>query len=504
MYNEKIKFIVVCGGGSSEIGKTYISASLGYLLKENGINVYPIKFDGYLNYNTGSMCKYHKKQKFKAFGEEVFVLKDGTECDSDLGVYERFLEIDLDKNSYITNGSLLYEIIKKDTGEGKILNFKSIKEEYKKLLLSKSSEFMLVEVGGTIGDIENKFFLESIAELSHDYKVFIVLVAPLMDIIKSKDSISSSQTKLVRTSFSILSQMGIRPNVIICRGKENKVNKKILNVISEETISNVYYIPFVANIYDIPLKLLENKIIDLIFNNFLIKKKIKRKYRLESFVRKANKLKKDINLLMIDNMESYGSYISIIDALKSAGIVEGVRSNIILGLTKNIEKIHGIVLLNDYENIKKKYTLLKIARKNKIPTLGISGGFYFLVDEFVKNVLKEKPLTRHGKLKLGLHKTILIKKLDIKKIFGKTTILERHRHTEYINNYEILKNSSLEPVGFSEENFLEVVKLSNHPFYIGVAFNSEYSSKPLNSNQLLISFIKAVKRRYKLFKRIYN
>jgi len=101
MVNKKKKFIVVCGGGSSEIGKTYISASLGYLLKENNIDIYPIKFDGYLNYTTGSMCEYHKRQKLKVFGEEVFVLRDGTECDSDLGVYERFLGTDLDKNSYL-------------------------------------------------------------------------------------------------------------------------------------------------------------------------------------------------------------------------------------------------------------------------------------------------------------------------------------------------------------------------------------------------------------------
>jgi CTP synthase len=498
MVNAKKKFIVVCGGGSSEIGKTHISASLGYLLKENGIDIYPIKFDGYLNYSTGDMCEYHKKQKLKIFGEEVFILKDGTECDSDSGVYERFLGIDLDKDSYLTNGMLLYEIIGKDRGGGKILTFKSLKEEYKKILVSKKSDIILVEVGGTVGDIENKFFLETIAELSHDYEIFIILVAPLMDIHKSTDSISSSQTKLVRMSFSILSQMGIRPDVIICRGEDKKTNKKVLKFISEETISNILYIPFVNNIYEIPFKLLENRILDLIFNKFRIKKEIKKRYRLESFVRKMNKLKKSINLLVIDKMESYGSYVSIIDALKSAGVKEGIKVNIIWNTGRKNLKIHGMVLLNDYENIKKKYNLLKIARKDKIPTLGISGGFYFLVDEFVKNVLKEKPLSKHGNLKVGLYKTTLDKDLMMKEMFGGITIHERHRHTEYIDNYKILKDSLLKPVGFSKEKFLEIVKLNHHPFYVGVAFNPEYSSRPLYPHPLLVSFIRSIKRRYRL------
>jgi len=349
-----------------------------------------------------------------------------------------------------------------------------------------------------VGDIENKFFFETVAELLHQYKMFIILVAPLLDIHKSVDSISRSQTKLVRASFLMLSQMGIRPDVIICRGKDDKINKKVLEFVSEETTSNVFYVPFVDNIYEIPFKLLENKILDLIFNKFRIKKKIKKRYMLESFVRKMNNLKKSINLLVVDNMESYGSYVSIIDALKSAGVKEGVKVNICWSRGRKNLKIHGIVLLNDYENIKEKYNLLKIARKNKIPTLGISGGFYFLVDEFVRNILKEKPLSKHDGLKVGLHKTVLDKDSMLKEIFKKVSIYERHRHTEYIDNYKILKDSLLKPVGFSEENFLEIVKLDNHPFYVGVAFNPEYSSKPLCPHPLFISFIQSIKRRYEL------
>ncbi|MEM5868259.1 MAG: hypothetical protein QXG39_10125, partial [Candidatus Aenigmatarchaeota archaeon] len=260
MVKERTKFIVVYGGGASEIGKTHISASIGYLLKENGIDIRPLKFDGYLNFNTGSMCKYHKPQKLRALGEEVFVLEDGTECDSDSGVYERFLEINLNKDSYITNGRLLYEIIGKDKGEGKILTFRSLKEEYKKALTSRKCDVVLLEVGGSIGDVENKLFLETIAELSHEYETFGILIAPLMNFHKSTTSISSSQTKLVRMSFLLLTQMGIQPDVIICRARDTKVDKKVLNFIKEETISNVFYIPFVDTIYKIPSLLLKNKI----------------------------------------------------------------------------------------------------------------------------------------------------------------------------------------------------------------------------------------------------
>ncbi|MEM5855542.1 MAG: gamma-glutamyl-gamma-aminobutyrate hydrolase family protein [Candidatus Aenigmatarchaeota archaeon] len=498
MVKERTKFIVVYGGGASEIGKTHISASIGYLLKENGIDIRPLKFDGYLNFNTGSMCKYHKPQKLRALGEEVFVLEDGTECDSDSGVYERFLEINLNKDSYITNGRLLYEIIGKDKGEGKILTFRSLKEEYKKALTSRKCDVVLLEVGGSVGDVENKLFLETIAELSHEYETFGILIAPLMNFHKSTTSISSSQTKLVRMSFLLLTQMGIQPDVIICRSRDTKVDKKVLNFIKEETISNVFYIPFVDTIYKIPSLLLKNKIPHLILNKFHIKKKIKKKYKLESFARKAINLKKGINLLIADNMESYGSYVSLIDALKSAGIKENVKVNIVWGIERKNFKIHGIVLLNDYENIKRKYELLKVARKNKIPILGVGGGFYFLVNEFVKHMLKKTPIVKHSSLKVGLHKTILEKSKETEEIFGKFTIYERHRHSEYIDNYEILKKSLLKPIGFSEDGFLEVVRLSNHPFYVGVAFNPEYSSKPLNPNPILLSFIRSIKKRHRL------
>ncbi|MCS7123714.1 MAG: hypothetical protein RMJ17_04085 [Candidatus Aenigmarchaeota archaeon] len=500
MVKEKTKFIVVYGGGTSEIGKTHISASIGYLLKENGIDVCPVKFDGYLNYSTGNMCKYHKTQKLKAFGEEVFVLEDGTECDSDSGIYERFLGINLNKDSYITNGRLLYEIIEKDRGEGKILTFRSLKEEYKKILINKKCEVVLLEVGGSVGDIENKLFLETIAELSHEYATFGILIAPLMDLHKSTTSISSSQTKLIRMSFLTLTQIGMRPDIIICRGKDTKIDKKVLNFIREETINSVFYIPFVDTIYEIPFILLKNKIPHLIFQKFHIKKKIKKRYRLENIFRKTVNLKKTINLLIVDNMESCGSYVSIIDALKCAGIKENVKVNIVWDVKRKDFKLHGIVLLNDYENIKRKYELLKIARKNKIPTIGIGGGFYFLVNDFVRHVLKKTSIVKHGSLKVGLHKTTLEKSRGTEKIFGKNTIYERHRHSEYINNYEILRKSLLKPIGFSEEGHLEVVKLSDHPFYIGVAFNPEYSSKPLSPHPILLSFIRSIKKRYRLQK----
>jgi CTP synthase len=491
-----MKGVVILGGGSSEIGKSVITASISYLLKRYGIEVFPIKFDGYININTGNMCKYHTTQKFKVLNEEVFVLKDGTETDSDLGVYERFVGVELDRNSYITNGQLLYNMITKDKGDGRILTLNTLKEEYKKILTKNSNKVLIIEVGGTVGDPENSLFLETLSELSHDNQILFILVAPILYIHKPrKDVLSTSYSKLIRFSVNLLSRKGIKPDAIICRTREELPFFTKQHIIRETGIKNLKELPFVDNIYEIPSIIQKTGLINLIIRRIGLKKRKGNKQDfLKNYVKKSFNYKKRVNILVTDRMESYDSYVSLIEGLNHAGVANNCKVEIswLNGSLINLKQFNGIVVLNDFEKVREKKKILKIARKIKIPVLGISGGMYLIVKEYVTNVLKKDIKIKHGKLKVGEYKTNLSRNSRLAKIYGTLTIFERHRHSEIIEDYRSLQKSNLMPVGFSERKELDAVELKNHKFYIGVSFHPEFLSKPFKPHPLLTEFIRSL------------
>lgn len=493
-----MKAIAIIGGGSSEIGKTYITASLGYLLKERGVKVNPLKFDGYLNQSTGTMCKYHVPQAFISMDEEVFVLNDGTECDSDLGIYERFLGEDLSKESYITNGSLLFKLITKDKGNGNILTFSSLKREYlNSLQLRSKNGVLLVEVGGTIGDPENSFFIELLAELSHSNRIFFILVAPALHIHEFREDVApSSGSKLVRSAFKQLLKKGIKSDAIILRSRV-KLPKSIIKHIQEDTsVKQIIEVPFMDSPYKIPAILDESKLLESIAKKLNLKiSKRRSEYSLSTYVRKISKLKRQVKVLILDKMESYGSYVSLREALYHAGAEKGILPRIMwIGGKLDLRNVNGIILLNDYENRNIKFKALKTARDLDIPTLAISGGFFLMVEEYLESMGHNTQIVSHGRLKVGRFKTKLLKNSLIRTIYKKDNIWERHRHTEFIEDFSVLENTPLSPVGFSEEGHLDAVELKGSNFYIGVSYHPEFSSKPNLPHPLFSKFIEACLR----------
>ena len=497
-----MKAIVLIGGGSSEIGKSSITASILYLLKKHRIQFFPIKFDGYLNIDTGKMCKYHTPQKLRAFGEEVFVLKDGTETDSDLGIYERFTRMNLMRDSYITNGEILHKLISRNIkGNGEILTFNNVKEEYKKRINRENDSIIVIEVGGTLGDRENEFFIETLSELSNikNNKFVFILVAPTFRLHKTdKDTISTSFTKLIRSSINLLIRRGIRPDVVISRSKERLSSQDKEYIISSTGIKNILEIPFMETIYDLPKVIESSNLLNILSQKFRIKIRNEKDNPIEkySYLLKR-KYRRNSKILITDNMESYDSYISLIEGLNHSAVKNRCNIKILwMDKLKNTKKflkngkVDGIIILNDYENVKKKMDLLKIARKNNIPTLGISGGMYLMAKEFTEESSININI-KHSDFKVGEFKTKLVKGSKLYKIYRRDIISERHRHTEILKETEKLNQTNLKPVGFASNSEVDCIELKTHKFYVGVSFHPEFTSRPLNPNPLLVSFIKS-------------
>jgi len=533
------RYIFVTGGVVSSLGKGLSSASLAYLLKSQGYKVRLRKMDPYLNVDPGTMSPFQHG--------EVFVTDDGAETDLDLGHYERFTNISSKQSDNITTGRIYSDVIKKERkGEylGKTVQViphitNRIKEFIKKDITNE--DFVICEIGGTVGDIESLPFVEAIRQFSNEHgkskTLFIHLT--FVPFLKSSDEI---KTKPTQHSVKELRSIGIQPDIIICRSQQSIPldQRKKISLFCNVPIDNVIETVDVRTIYEAPISFYNQKLDKQVLKFFKLKPK--KRPNLNPW-KKITKIvlntKKFVNIAII------GKYVNLKDAYKSldealvhGGIANNVKVNLVRIESDNLKNneiksklknISGLLIPGGFgkRGTEGKISAIRFARENKIPFLGICFGMQMAIVEFARNKLKIKKAgsteldkkcypviglinewDKDGKIikgtnkdlggtmRLGLYEAKLRNNSAINRIYKSNSIKERHRHRYEVNNKlkNQFENKGLIFSGMSPDNKLpEIIEIQNHPWFIGVQFHPEFKSRPLAPHPLFSSFIKASK-----------
>ncbi|MBU1121908.1 MAG: CTP synthase [Candidatus Omnitrophota bacterium] len=525
------KYIFVTGGVVSSLGKGLASASVGKLLESRGLKVTIIKCDPYINVDPGTMNPFQHG--------EVYVTKDGAETDLDLGHYERFTNASFTKDNNITTGKIYYSVITKERrGDylGKTVQIiphitNEIKQNIRKLGYGKKVDVIIVEIGGTVGDIESLPFLEAIRqlrlELGRGYAMNIHLT--LVPFIKSAGEI---KTKPTQHSVGTLREIGIIPDIIVCRTERpipKEARDKIAlfcNVDKEAVIPAID----VKSIYEVPLTFkkegLDNLIVRLL--NIHCEDSNLSLWE-ENVVRRLETATKEVNIAVV------GKYITLQDAYKSIyeSLTHGaIANNVKLVIrridSEDIEKkgarnclsgVSGILVPGGFgdRGIEGKIAAVKYARENNIPYFGICLGMHTAVIEFARNVCGMKTAnstefnknTKHpvislieeqkkvkakgATMRLGSYDCLIKKGSSAYRAYKKTKIVERHRHRyEFNNKYkEEMEKNGMNFVGtYPKQNLVEIVEIKGHKWFVACQFHPEFKSKPDKAHPLFAAFIK--------------
>ena len=537
------RYIFVTGGVVSSLGKGLSSASLAYLLQSRGFKVRIRKLDPYLNVDPGTMSPFQHG--------EVFVTDDGAETDLDLGHYERFSGISAKKSDNITTGQIYSDVLKKER-KGKYLGktvqvIPHVTDRIKEFINKdiRKEDFVICEIGGTVGDIESLPFVEAIRQFSNDIgkKNTLFIHLTLVPYMKASDEI---KTKPTQHSVKELRSIGIQPDIIICRCEKNIPidQKKKISLFCNVDIKNVIQTIDVKTIYEAPISFNRENLDEQVLKYFNIKSK--KNVNLKPWKKITNivlKNKKFVNIGII------GKYVNLKDAYKSldealvhGGISNNIKVNLIRIESDNLKKsdvrkklknVSGILIPGGFgkRGTDGKIAAIKYAREKKIPFLGICFGMQMAIIEFAKNVLKIKNASSTelsqgctpvvglinewkkdssvfkgtdkdlgGTMRLGSYDAILSNNTAIIKIYGSKLIKERHRHRYEVNkNYKdkFEKKGLIFSGNSPDKNLPEIIELKNHPWFIGVQFHPEFKSRPLSPHPLFSSFIKAAKNQKK-------
>ncbi len=531
----KTKYIFITGGVCSGLGKGIASASIGTLLKVANYSVFTSKLDPYLNIDPGTMSPYQHG--------EVYVTDDGAETDLDLGHYERFIDINLSKLSNLTTGRVYEKVLKREREGyylGKTIQIiphitDTIKEYIKKASQESKTDFLLLELGGTVGDIEGEPFLEAARqfqrEMGSENVLFIHLT--LLPYLKASQELKSKPTQ---ASVRELYKRGIQPDIILCRS-DHKLDKDIIKKISLfADVAEKAVIPALTlkSIYEVPLEF-EKKynLSEIIFENLKLPKRKPNLKEWTKFVKKVkSRDKKKINIGLVGKYtENIDAYLSVVEALNSSCY----NHNSYLSLTwidavklekrdrkemNKLKKVAGILVPGGFgqRGIEGKILAAKYAREKKKPYLGLCLGMQIATIEFARHILKEEDVNstefdaktknpiihilpghteeedKGGTLRLGSYPCLLNKKSKSYQAYKTEKINERHRHRyEFNMEYkEILENNGLLFAGISpNKKLIEIIELKDHPFFIATQFHPEFKSRPLKPHPLFKAFIKA-------------
>ena len=533
------KFIFITGGVVSSLGKGIVSSSIASLLSLSNFKVCVRKLDPYLNIDPGTMNPSQHG--------EVFVTDDGAETDMDLGHYERFTGIIAKKNDNITTGKIYSEVLKKER-KGDYLGstvqvIPHVTDEIKSFIKRdlKKEDYVICEIGGTVGDIESLPFLEAIRQLRNElgkkatYFIHLTLVPYL-------SASNEFKTKPTQHSVKELLGLGIQPDLLLCRTEkafDDEARKKI-SQFCNLSFDSVIMVENANIIYEVPVKLNSQGILKQLYNHFGVKKipKLNQKpWKL--FINKFNNLKKEVDVTIVGKYTNLSeSYKSLNEALFHSGIKNNIKVNV---------KWLDSRLFEDYNKSKKilsntngilvpggfgkdgsigKENAIRVARKMKIPFLGICFGMQLSILESVKSLkgfekasstefgnttlpiismlhewTKDKEILKHdkqnlgGSMRLGAYVSKLKKNSKIFQIYRKYEIKERHRHRYEVNyNFiDIIEKSGISVTGFSPDGKLvEIVERIDHPWFIGVQFHPELKSTPFNPHPIFNSFIDAL------------
>jgi len=529
------KFIFVSGGVLSSLGKGLASASIGCLLEGRGFKVTFLKFDPYINVDPGTMSPFQHG--------EVFVTEDGSETDLDLGHYERFTRACLTKDNNVTTGQIYFSVINKERrGDylgGTVQVIPHITDEIKRCMLrvDKGADVVIVEIGGTVGDIESLPFLEAIrqfkSEVGRENAINIHLT--LVPYIRTAGELKSKPTQ---HSVKELLEIGIQPDILLCRTdrllpREIKAKIALFCNLSEEAVITA---KDVESIYEVPLVLHSEGLDEIILKLLNLKTQGEDLKEWEAIVHKTKNPSASVTIAVV------GKYLELKDAYKSLteAIVHGGIANDCMVQTKSVDAeqieregaakslgdVSGILVPGGFgaRGIEGKIAAIRFARERKVPFFGICLGMQCAVIEFARNVcglaqanstefvpdtlypvidlMPDQQAITHlgGTMRLGSYPCILQSPSRASEAYGSDEIHERHRHRyEFNNQYrQLLTEHGMSLSGFSPDQVLvEMIEIEDHPWFVGGQFHPEFRSNPRNPHPLFREFIKAALRKAK-------
>jgi len=530
----KTKYVIVTGSVISGVGKGTFTSCLGNLLKlKHGYNVSPVKFDGYLNYDAGTLNPYRHG--------EVFVLDDGTECDLDLGTYERMLNKNLSRINYITAGKLFKTIIDKERAGkylGRDVQFiphvtAEIKGFLRELAVKSNAHIVLVEVGGTVGDIENSYFLEAMRELAYEEGRENVCFVNVVYILEP-GSLNEFKSKAAQLGVKSLMGMGIQPDVVICRSEKpvpDNVREK-LSIVANIPLSHVINQSDCGNIHEIPVMLNDTGVDHTVLEALGLRSKDADNgfSDWKSFVDKIKSSGRDITVGITGKyITVQDSYLSILKALEHTAPYCGAKVNVkfidtteAAGVTKELECVDGIIVPGGFgtRGTEGKIECIRHARENGIPFLGLCMGFQMAVLEYARNICgmghatstelepgAKEPVIRilpeqeeikelGGTMRLGGYDVKIKGNTLASSLYGKKHAHERFRH-RYNVNPEYIEPLEKKGIAFSgmapKKRIMQILELpqDRHPFFFATQFHPELSSKPLQPSPVFRGFIEA-------------
>lgn len=531
------KYIFVTGGVCSSLGKGIASASIGALLKAAGQKVFTQKLDPYLNVDPGTMSPFQHG--------EVFVTNDGAETDLDLGHYERFIDVNLSKDSTVTTGQVYLEVLEKER-KGDYLGgtiqivphiTNCIKDRIKNAAKRSKCDIMLVEIGGTVGDIEGLPYIEAIRQMRHELgkeNTLFIHLTLLPYLAGSKEL----KTKPTQASVRELRSIGIQPDIILARA-DHKIPPELLDKIAlfcdvdEEAVIPAHTL---SSIYEVPISYYESGLGRIIVNKLNLGRlriNLKPWRELNKMIKEAET---EVTIGLVGKYTGLDdAYLSVIESLKIAAYHNGHKLKLNWISAEKLEKnnkIHwqrlkecdGILVPGGFgtRGIEGKIMAAKYAREKKVPYLGICLGMQMMAIEFARYVYKDNEITsqefdeegkidpskyvihflpgqhhdkaKGGTLRLGAYTCHLDKDSKLGKLFGKSKVDERHRHRYEFNNAfeEKLANKGLHVSGrFKEANLVEMIELENHPYMVGTQSHPEFLSRPLKPHPLFDGLISA-------------
>lgn len=533
----KTRYIIVTGGVCSSLGKGIATASIGAIMKACGFKVFVQKLDPYLNVDPGTMSPFQHG--------EVFVTDDGAETDLDLGHYERFIDTPMSKLSTVTTGQIYQSVLGKERqGEylGKTIQVvphitNAIKERMHDAAKKSGADIMMIEIGGTVGDIEGEPYLEAVRQMRAELgeqRVFHVHLTLLPYLGASKEL----KTKPTQLSVRELRRIGLQPDMILARA-DTRIPEDLLEKISHFCgVERQAVIPAetLRSIYDVPLRLQEFRIAEIIAGKLCLGtvKPDMRAWR-EGAKRYAA-AKKHVRIAIVGKYTHLeDAYLSVIEAIKSAAVFSGAKADIVWVDSEKLEKkdektwkllrtAHGILVPGGFgtRGIEGKIAAARYAREKRVPYLGLCLGAQIMTIEFARMVLRDPLLTseefdeagklspeqyvvhflpgqhkdreKGGTLRLGAYVCRLEQGAKARMLYGREDISERHRHRYEFNNAfkKVLEENGLLFSGiWQTSNVAEIVELKDHPFMMGSQFHPEFQSRPHRPHPLFAGFLKA-------------
>ncbi|MGM0590100.1 MAG: glutamine hydrolyzing CTP synthase [Halobacteriota archaeon] len=524
------KFIFVTGGVMSGLGKGITAASTGRLLANAGFDVTAVKIDPYLNVDAGTMNPYQHG--------EVYVLKDGGEVDLDLGNYERFLGVDMTSDHNVTTGKIYQHVIEKErAGDylGKTVQIiPHITDDIKRRIreAAEGTDVCIVEVGGTVGDIEGMPFLEALRQFAHEEEEGDILFTHVTMVPYSKNG--EQKTKPTQHSVKELRSIGLQPDILVgrCPDRLDPETKEKIALFCDVPTEAVFSNPDVEDIYHVPLMVEEEGLDEYVMQRLDLADdalpKADRDSRWRDLVTRERAGEVDIALVGKYALED--AYMSIHEALKHAGLECGVEVNVLWvdsdemldHHTERLREADGVVVPGGFgsRGIEGKIEAVRYAREHDVPFLGLCLGFQMAVVEHARNVLglegahsaEIDPDTPHpvidllpeqydledmgGTMRLGAHETDIRPGTLAAEVYGAESCLERHRH-RYEVNPEYIEQLESGHLSFSGQagNRMEIVERDDHPYFLGTQFHPEYRSRPDRASPPFVGLVEAVVER---------